>query len=1019
VVKLEPVGKSMKKACIYLALEPAQSSIQSHSQWHRRCVAPFALKTTILVILISFYTAQAQYRSTQWTADSGLPQNVVRGIVQAPDGYLWIATLNGVARFDGVRFVVFDKSNSPGITTNRFAAMVQGAHGDLWLYSEDGAVTQYHNNEFRTLGASDGAPLGSVHGITSDRQGHVWIIRDQNIFEWNERSGHFEPMTNNDEIHYRGLNWDGTGFWGARGQQLYCFRRGNLSVHTVPEEIQLANIRKVAAGSDGAIWISLPHDQIARFFENKWQLSSKPFQTSFQSRTRKSWSVTIDTHLDRTLSYPSGGLEKDIRYNTIIDDNERNLWVGSEGQGLYRIQPQTIHVYSVAQGLAGANVYPVFSDAHGDMWVGTWPAGLTQFHEGRLKTYTTKDGLPGLVSALAEDSGGDLWVGTHSGLAVLTQGRLHIPNDLPPDMPVVQAILPVHDGSLLFGTPRGVYKYKPVGKDHGGSWLEIQPGTSVGDVRVIVEGKNGDLWFGGYSGLTRLHNGAVTHWTERDGLPSNNVRSIYEDAQGVLWIGTYDGGLGRYSDGHWTHYSQKNGLFDNGVFQILEDSQANLWMSSNRGIFRVSKKELNDIARGVRESVITVSYGRNDGMLNAECNGGLWPAGAKDKAGRLWFPTQEGVAVVEPESVTRDQKSPSVVIESADVDHVRADATKSITITPGQKNLEIQYTALSFSRPEQIVFRYMMEGLDAGWQEVGYRRTAYFSHLPPGNYVFRVMAANSDGVWSTTENSLPINVLPPFYRTTWFVAAMAVLAFILTYALWSFRVRQFKRIQAAQKAFSQQLISSQEAERRRISGELHDSLGQRLIIIKNHALFLLRPMASKQSEEERRETIEEINTEASSAIEETRTISYNLRPFQLDRLGLSKAIEALVRSASRATGIHFSTSIADIDQVFPEELRINFYRIVQEGLNNIMKHSGASEGEIRVEKTHTGVLLSIRDNGAGFSLDRNVAGGKGGFGLLGMRERAASLDGTVKIQSNPGIGTLLTVDFDLKKYSEN
>jgi signal transduction histidine kinase/ligand-binding sensor domain-containing protein len=1007
----------MKEADTYQAAKPTSDFTQGHLRGRRgRTYSSFARAAILCALFVGSVTAQTQFRSTQWTVDSGLPQNIIRGIVQAPDGYLWVATLNGVARFDGVRFTIFDKSNTPGITANRFASMVRGVGSDLWLYTENGAITRYHQNEFSTLGEAEGIPVGSAHGLTNDSHGNIFVLRDEKIFRWNEGSNRFEPMAENDEVQYKGLNWDGTGFWGARGQNLYCFVHGKFSIHMVPSYLPLATVKKVAAGADRAIWLELPDGHFARLFEDTWELHSEPIQTPFLG-SRRSWKASIDNHLNRILSFPSEGLEKGIRYNMVYEDNEHNVWVGSEGQGLYRVQQQTIHVYSVTQGLAGANVYPVFRDEHGDMWIGTWPAGLTRFHEGAFKTYTTKDGLPGLVSALAEDGLGNLWIGTHSGLAVLSRGHIRVPKDLPNDLPVVQAILKIHNGDLLLGTPKGIYEYRAANTDHNSSWLEPPGEASVGDVRVMIESRNGDIWVGGYGGLTRMHNGQLTRWTEREGLPSNNVRSIYEDAQGVLWVGTYDGGLGRYSDGQWTRYTQKNGLFDNGVFQILEDAQANLWMSSNRGIYRVSKQQLTDVATGKRRSLITVSYGRADGMQNVECNGGLWPAGAKDEDGKLWFPTQEGVAVVDPESVPVNQRPPRVVIESADLDHTPADLEKPITITPGHESLEIQYTALSFSRPEQIAFRYMMEGLDTNWQDVGHRRTAYFSHIPPGSYTFRVMAANSDGVWSTIQSSLPVTVLPPFYLTRWFLVVISALAFGLLYMLWSLRVRQLKSIQAAQQIFSQQLIASQENERRRISGELHDSLGQRLIIIKNHALYLLRPKADLQSQEERRQTIEEINTEASLAIDETRTISYDLRPFQLDRLGLSKAIEALIRSASRATGIHFSTNIADIDTSFPEDLRINFYRILQEGVNNIMKHSGATEAEISVEKTSRGISLSIRDNGIGFFPQQKVTGiSKGGFGLTGIRERALLLGGTVEVESQPGVGTLLVINFDQKRY---
>lgn len=976
---------------------------------------------TVLIALFSAFLAfvpamQAQYRATQWNANAGLPQNIVRGIVQMPDGYLWIATLNGIARFDGVRFTVFDKSNTPGITTNRIAALARGTDGDLWLCGENGSITRYHKGIFSLLGMVEGVPTNSVKAITSDNAGNVWILSEGRILKWNNSQSKFESVSSDGTIHYDPLNWVATGFWGLRGRTLSCFAHGRFSSYDLPEKVDPTSLRKVAVGGDGVVWLSLPNEQFARLINGKWLIQSSPVVMPFIDPTRQPWKAIIGSQLDRVLVFPSEEMDKGIRYNQIVDDDEHNVWVGAEGQGLYRIDKQTIHTYSVGQGLVSANVYPVLRGKNGDMWVGSWPTGLTQFHEGKTKTFTTKDGVPGLPTALAEDHAGSLWIGTHSGLAVLSDGHIHTPPNLPPNFPDVQAILETRDDALLLGTPEGLYRYSP--REQKGTWLKSPAGVDVGDVRVIVESADGDIWFGGYGGLTRMHNGAMTRWTEREGLPSDSVRAIYQDPQGVTWVGTYDGGLGRFANGQWTHYNEANGLFDNGVFQILEDHHANLWMSSNRGIYRVSKKQLNDLAAGKESNVITVSYGRSDGMLTPECNGGLWPAGAVDKQGHLWFPTQDGVAVVDPDIVPVSLQSPKIVVESATIDHVPTDLDKPITISPGQESLEIAYTALSFYRPDQIVFRYKMDGLDSKWQNVGYRRTAYFAHMPPGKYTFRMMAANSEGIWNEAVG-LKVTVLPPFYLTGWFVAATLLLISGIIYALWSFRVGQLRAIQAAQQAFSQELIYSQESERRRISAELHDSLGQRLILIKNHALILLRLDPDATHADERRQAIEDITTEASHAIDETRAISYNLRPFQLDRLGLSKAIEALVKSTARATEIAFTARIDDIDDSFPEDLRINFYRIVQEAVNNIVKHSEASKAEIRAEKTSNRILLSISDNGNGRALEaKSPSIGKGGFGMTGIRERATVLGGVVKIRSHPGFGTLLTCEFDLTKFKK-
>ena len=281
-------------------------------------------------------------------------------------------------------------------------------------------------------------------------------------------------------------------------------------------------------------------------------------------------------------------------------------------------------------------------------------------------------------------------------------------------------------------------------------------------------------------------------------------------------------------------------------------------------------------------------------------------------------------------------------------------------LRPGQTNLEIQYTALSFSRPEQISFRYKLDGMDENWQEVGHRRTAYYTHLPPGDYVFRVSARNSDGVQSLADGTLFVSVVPPFYRRWWFFAlSLHCDGAGIMWMLWNRRAEQMAREQASQQAFSRELIASQENERRRIAAELHDSLGQRLIIINNLALFLLKTKGKVRSEEDKQQTIEEINSEAMQAIEETRAISYALRPFQLDRLGLSKAIQAMVTSVARASQIELTADIANIDDAFPEDLRINIFRIVQEGLNNMVRHSNATQGAVTA---HRAKLLRCAHN---------------------------------------------------------
>jgi signal transduction histidine kinase/ligand-binding sensor domain-containing protein len=965
---------------------------------------------TLLAFFLSVH-AFAQYGSTQWTADSGLPQSSVRGIVQAPDGYIWVATLNGVARFDGMHFTVFDKSNTPGITSNRFGEMVGGEGGDLWLASEDHNIIRYHEGRF--IAVTDGIPPHSISGLSGNAHGGVWVNSDGIIFKWNAQSRRFEKEAfNRENLHFVPQFWETAGFWTIDDRTLVCFSRGTLKKYALPKTLILANLKAVAEGWDSVVWLSFLDGSFGRLINGEITPQSKPIIMPFQTPGLLDWKTKIDPNLQRTLTFPSDGSEKDIDYTVISDDNEHNSWVGSERGGLFRIQKQFIQTLTSANGLASDNVYPLMKASSGDMWIGSWPAGLTRIHNGEITTFSTKDGVPGLVSALGEDRNGTVWIGTHNGVRIFSEGRLINPPGLPKEkLPAVQVIHQAANGEMMLGSSSGIY----VIAGENSRWITERDGLATNDARVIIEDRRGDLWIGGYGGVTQIHNGTFTRWTEAEGLPSNNVRSIFEDSSGDIWAGTYDGGIGWFQNGKWINFNTANGLYDNGAFQILEDGQERFWISSNRGIYRVSRKQLRDVALGRQLRAQSIAYGRADGMLNMECNGGLWPAGAKDDRGRLWFPTQRGVAIIDPRSVSTIDQPPRVVIESASIEHKAQSSVDALVLHPGQTSFEIQYTALSYIKPEQISFRYLLNGVDEGWQEVGGRRTAYFTHLPPGHYTFRVAARNSDGVASLNDAVIAVTVIPPFYRRWWFVVVVIIVSAAIVAALWVYRVQQLKKAHSSQQAFSRELIASQENERRRIAAELHDSLGQRLIIINNLALFLLRPKGKIKTEEEKQQTIQEISGEALQAIEETRAISYALRPFQLDRLGLTKAIQALVKTVSNATGIEFSTEIADIDRIFPEDLRINFYRIVQEQLNNIVKHSEASHASVVVKKGATVLVLKISDNGKGLPQEpRKASAGPGGFGMTGMRERATLLRGKMNISGEPGAGTLLVIEFPLE-----
>ncbi len=993
-------------------------------------------RQSLFLCLLCSTTASAQYRFDQWTADNGLPQNSINAIHQARDGYLWLATSDGLVRFDGVRFTVFNKSNSPGIASNRFSCLFEDRHGDLWIGTENGGVTRRRGGAFTTYTTDHGLPYNLIRGVTGDEAGNLWVLSENRLVQWREASGRFMPADPNQSSFTVGSDAYGSlgGFLTVDKTGLYRFARGRLASWT---GLPSLNIHAVAEDRQGDIWVATRDAGLIRIKDGKvarvygasdglptnliWFISGAELKIACADLDGNLQIIGLEPWATRAVLRPPPGLLErlDINYpfhdiTALYEDREGNLWIGTPRKGLYRARKHIITAYSKQHGMVDNNIYPIYEDASGAVWIGAWYTGLSRFKDGGFTNYTKRDKLPsGLVTAIGEDRSGRLLVAVDndpgvSGLRVFDRGRFAVPSDIAAFDGQISAICQDRAGALWFGSDRGLIR----SQDRTLNVWTTKEGLAGDEVKAIINGAAGDLWIGCYGGVSRFKDGKITSWTERDGLVSNAVRALYEDRDGVLWIGSYDGGLGRFKDGRFTRYTTKEGLFNDGVFQILEDARGNFWMSSNRGVYRVSKHELNEFAAGRLASITSIAYSRSDGMLNPECNGGRWPAGVKTRDGKLWFPTQDGVVVIDPEAIPFNAQPPPVVIESFLLD--RAPVTplgfdRPVRIAPGWENFEIEYTGLSFINSERLRFKYKLEGLDNDWTEAGTRRTAYYSYIPPGHYVFRVIAANSDSVWNTEGQSLRVIVLPPFYRTWWFIALGAIGSAGLLWFAWRYRVAQFKGEQAAQHKFSQQLIASQESERKRIAAELHDSLGQNLLIVKNRAQL---GQIAAQDAPEFLEQFEWIVASAAQSIEEVRAIAQNLRPYHLDRLGLTKALEVMIEKVAATTQIRFVMELTPLDDLFNKDEAITLYRVVQESLNNIVKHAHASEARVSVERYTDSVTLTIQDNGRGFA-PSEAATKPSGFGQVGMTERVRILGGALQMDSGEGRGTTVTIRLTL------
>jgi signal transduction histidine kinase/ligand-binding sensor domain-containing protein len=974
-------------------------SKQPHSR-----VLCFGQLALLLLALVAPVLAASEYRFDTWTTDNGLPQGSVNSIRQTRDGFIWMTTFGGLVRYDGLRFQVFNTGNTKGLRASRFSRLEEDGQGNLWMSTEGQGVTRYKDGVFTTFTTENGLPDNFVQQIEIDSNGDMILDFMGRILRWNGET-FVDNVPSTGEPNLPPLHRLKNGGWYFENSRLRKYENGQLTVDYPTDLVVL----RAMEDSKGRLWIAADQKDFLYMLKDG-KLSEYHRSDGFPEF--RMGIMTEDSSGQLWFGASDGVYQFDgqkfTRYTTadglvrglvtsIFQDREGTLWVGTSG-GLSRLTRRTITTYSAADGLAHDNVYPIYEDADGKIWIGSW-AGLSSYENGVFQNIGHRHSADAeLMMSILRDTRGNLWLGGWSGLVMPPEN--HAPKPGPNILTGmnVRAIYEDRAGNVWFGTSVGLVKFD------GRVYISYshKEGLPAKGVFVIREDRAGTLWIGTESGLVAYRNGQFNSITERLGAAGNIVRSIYEDAEGTLWIGMYDSGIYRFKNDVFTHYTTENGLFDNGAFSMVEDDQGNFWISCNLGIYRVRKADFNDVADGRIGEVTSILYNKRDGMLNSECNGGGQNAGLRARDGRIWFPTQQGVAVIDPQTIPLNPIPPPVVIESLVIDTKTVDQYKKIEIQPEQSSLEIHYSGLSFINPELVKFKYKLEGLDPEWIDAQTRRTAYYSHIPPGNYTFKVLAANRDGVWNEQGAILSLAVLPPFWRTWWFLVLASIGVTLIIFTLYRRRINMLTRAHAAQEAFALKLIESQERERKRIAAELHDSLGQSLVLIKNWALLAIQAYTQKRSP---KANLDEISETASEAIKEVREISYNLGPYQLDRLGLKKTIEEMIQKVDDSSPTKFILDIGEIDGCLARDAEVSFFRIVQEALNNVVKHAAATEASLGIGKEGGHLVLTIRDDGNGFDAARSESG----FGLVGMSERVGLLRGEISVRSEIGKGTSVRV----------
>ncbi|HTQ56094.1 MAG TPA: two-component regulator propeller domain-containing protein [Bryobacteraceae bacterium] len=738
----------------------------------------------------------AQYAHAAWNSQSGLPEADVMTILQTQDGYVWAGTEEGLVRFDGARFTVFDRKTAQ-LPNNRIQALAETPDGGIWIGTENG-LSCLKNHRFTSYTTRDGLPSDTIRELWAEPGGPLWITTTAGIRMW--RNSRFEPDPAIDRI--------------ARESPRLFLRAGNGDLWV--------------AGNQGLIM--LPASRAGRPVSVAAGLIVRALMA--ESPTGVLWigsTAGLYRLIDGRLSaYRLDSHAPHPEITALLQDRDRNLWVGTLGDGLFRINREGVRHYSESDGLSGVEVKSLFEDKAGNLWVGTFggidvfrdtmftpygkregishdlvwtvmegrdssiwvgtqSGGLNRLQDSKVTVYPTREGFAdNTVGAVWEGRDGTVWLGKDSGLSRFTHGRVAgAPPATPPLSEQVHAIYEDESGAVWIGTrSSGLAVLR--GKRY--TYLTTRDGLASNNVQTIVPSRHGGLWIGTLGGLSRYRNGRFTNLTSKDGLSADQVLSLYEDAEGVLWIGT--DGLDRLKDGKITAYGDREGLFLQNPMAILEDARGYLWLSTNKGIFRVSKQQLNDVAGGRLERLSVVAFGVADGMRSAECNGGSAPSGWKDRRGNLWFATVAGVLKLDPQWAAAQTPPLHLNIEDLWADKTHVDPGPGLRLPPGGHELELHYSAPYFAGADRVRYKYKLEGFDKDWVDAGSRTAAYYTNLPPGNYRFRVAAVTLSASGEQAEAQIAFDLLPHFYQTPVFQAAvgLGVLGLVFLVWLWANRL---------------------------------------------------------------------------------------------------------------------------------------------------------------------------------------------------------------------------------------
>ncbi|HSY17394.1 MAG TPA: two-component regulator propeller domain-containing protein [Candidatus Acidoferrales bacterium] len=961
-----------------------------------------------------------------WQTDDGLPNNHVNGIAQGQDGYLWVATAAGLARFDGVHFTPFSYRNfSPGEDQN-VKAILSSRTAGFWIVPQRGPVVGLDPDLSHTTAVTGNLPDSAPVGITEDGEGSLWLAYGQGVL-YQIKNGQPRQITAQDGMpttaSIYSLTTDHAGeVWLSKGTLVGAFHDGKF----IPLARFGTSKPRLAAARTNGVWIAAG----TQLFKCDAQGGLQDFGVLKSDGPRiaatvvmedRAGAVWIGTDSGGLFRYGAAGFEKiETSHPNIVslaEDREGNIWAGTGGGGLDRISPRGVQLEGLGTGSSMAAIRSVCEDTNGGLW-GVSQNGLVVVRTNEeWSVFFTNAPWNGIASCVTADRDGTIWIGTLNRKLYCWRTNDYTAWDLKAGLAShdIVALLPSKTGDLWIGES-GLPAVQYL---HAGQLLRIGLQGEFGKVSALAEDAAGNIWIGTFTGqLMRVEGDhQVDETLHTMGAEHPAIRCLYATPDGSLWIGYGGWGLGRLKDGHFTRIGVEQGLWDGHISQIVADNLGWFWFGSDHGIFKIQRQDLEEAMAGRMANVVPVSYGRNEGLFSLEADYDFQTVSACSRDGRLWIPMRQALAVVDPKILHNDLEPSPVLLTGVSMDgnaiaaYGTIGSTQSIVnlktsqvrlhLPPAYHKLEFEFAAPSFTAPENIRFRYRLGGFDDDWVDAEARGNVVYSRLAAGEYNFRVEAANGNGPWKKARTSLAL-VIAPFVWQTWWFRLVALFVFTLC-VIAVVRYASFRRLHQKLQALAQ--AAALDKERTRIARDLHDDLGGSLtqvkqlfeLAIRNHAApdkmsqYLQRGLAKTQHGiKSLDETVWAVNPHNDTL------------PDLIDYIGQS-AVEFLHAADIRC---RVDLPASPPGRTISAEARHNLFLVVKEALNNVVRHAHASEVRLQAAVTGEAMTLTITDNGRGFEQTPAIAQADG---LRNMSQRMEEIGGQFRIESKPGAGTNISL----------